>query len=391
MTNWKTYRWGDIATLEYGKSLRDYRTSSGNIPVFGTNGQVGYTEKALCNFPSVIIGRKGAYRGVHYSSKPFFVIDTAFYLKPKSKNLDLKFAYYNLLLQDINGLDSGSAIPSTRREDFYELEVNLPDLPTQCRIADILSALDEKIELNRRMNQTLEQMAQMLFRQYFVDDIDEEKLPEGWRVGKLGEITVRITKGTTPTTLKKQFVESGINFIKVESITETGSIDLNKLNFIDEETNQLLQRSKVQDRDILFSIAGTLGRMAVVSPEILPANTNQAVAIIRPDNSLIEPLYIYYWLKLEKVREETFSRKVHAVQANLSLSVLSEIEIIIPPLSIQNQKFTEINNLFKKINCNGIEIQKLTTLRDTLLPKLMSGEIDVMQTQAADMHEPILS
>lgn len=107
MSEWQPLTWGDVATLEYGKSLRDYKTASGEVPVYGTNGPIGFTEKALCDKPGVIIGRKGAYRGVHYSERPFFVIDTAFYLKPREGvELDSLFSYYQLLtklIRDFRG------------------------------------------------------------------------------------------------------------------------------------------------------------------------------------------------------------------------------------------------------------------------------------------------
>jgi type I restriction enzyme, S subunit len=131
-TGWNRKRWGDIATLEYGKSLRDYRTSGGKFRVFGTNGPIGFHDEALCNSAGIVIGRKGAYRGVHYSPEPFFAIDTAFYLKPKTA-LDLKWAYYELIRFDINSMDSGSAIPSTSREDFYGIPVVVP--PTRIQDA----------------------------------------------------------------------------------------------------------------------------------------------------------------------------------------------------------------------------------------------------------------
>ena len=174
---WIETTWGELVTLEYGKSLRDYVNHNGEIPVFGTNGQIGFTDKPLCPSPIVIVGRKrslswgekGAYSGIHYSDKPFFVIDTAFYLNPKFDELNIKFAYYQLLTYDIYGMDSGSAIPSTSREDFYNLPITLPDLPTQTRIAAILSALDDKIELNRQTNATLEAIAQAIFKEWFVD------------------------------------------------------------------------------------------------------------------------------------------------------------------------------------------------------------------------------
>jgi len=147
-SDWQETRWGDIATLEYGKGLRGYQEATGAYRVFGTNGPIGWHDKPLCPFPSVIIGRKGAYRGIHFSPEPFFVIDTAFYLKPK-EDFNVKWAYYELLTHDINSMDSGSAIPSTSRESFYQLPVLVPPNEDQQAIAHILGSLDDKIELNR--------------------------------------------------------------------------------------------------------------------------------------------------------------------------------------------------------------------------------------------------
>ena len=114
------YKWGELITLEYGKPVKDKAKTDGKHPVFGTNGQIGTSDlPPLCNYPSFILGRKGAYRGVHYSAVPFSVIDTAFYAKNlHSELLDIKWAYYKFLTYDINSMDSGSAIPST---DRYEI------------------------------------------------------------------------------------------------------------------------------------------------------------------------------------------------------------------------------------------------------------------------------
>ena len=227
MINWKDFYWGDLVTLEYGKPCPNYADNIGDYPVFGTNGKIGQNKQAFCNHPSVIIGRKGAYRGVHYSDKPFWVIDTGFYLKPKI-DIDLKWAYYNLLTQDINGMDSGSAIPSTSRQDFYFLSVKLPPLSEQKAIAHILSSLDDKIELNRQMNETLEAMARAIFKSWFVDfdpvrvkmegrqpagmdaatadlfpdEFEESSLgliPKGWKVKKLGDLAQNISRNLSST------------------------------------------------------------------------------------------------------------------------------------------------------------------------------------------------
>jgi type I restriction enzyme S subunit len=167
-SDWQEHKWGDLATLEYGKGLRGYQDGKERYPVYGTNGQIGWHIEPLCEYPSVIIGRKGAYRGIHYSPEPFYVIDTAFYLSPKT-DFDLRWAYYQLLTVDINSMDSGSAIPSTSREDFYNLPVLVPPSPEQHAIAHILGTLDDKIELNRQMNATLEAIARAVFKSWFVD------------------------------------------------------------------------------------------------------------------------------------------------------------------------------------------------------------------------------
>ncbi len=134
---WGATRWGELVTLEYGKGLKGYAGEAGEYPVYGTNGKIGRHSKPLCTHPGIIIGRKGAYRGVHFSSQPFFVIDTAFYLKPRA-SVDLRWAYYDILRLDINKMDSGSAIPSTSREDFYNVPVVPPPLEVQQAFSSLL-------------------------------------------------------------------------------------------------------------------------------------------------------------------------------------------------------------------------------------------------------------
>jgi type I restriction enzyme S subunit len=128
---WLTKRWGELVSLEYGKSLTGYEGAAEPYPVFGTNGQIGFHSKPLCEHPGIIVGRKGAYRGVHYCDQPFFVIDTAFYVEPRDCAVELRWAYYEMLRVGINDMDSGSAIPSTSRADFYSLPVLYPGFEVQ--------------------------------------------------------------------------------------------------------------------------------------------------------------------------------------------------------------------------------------------------------------------
>jgi type I restriction enzyme S subunit len=152
--DWRVYRWGELATLEYGRSLSGYENGKAPYPVYGTNGRIGSHSTPLCSHPGIIIGRKGAYRGVHFCNSPFFVIDTAFYLEPKQP-LELRWAYYELLRQDINTMDSGSAIPSTSREDFYSLPVLAPPFDIQQCFVKLLAPIWTRQEQSQKEALTL--------------------------------------------------------------------------------------------------------------------------------------------------------------------------------------------------------------------------------------------
>ena len=197
----------------------------------------------------------------------------------------------------------------------------------------------------------------------------------------LQELCKVVTKGTTPTTLGKSFTNSGINFIKAESIHDNHSIDSSKFAFIDEETNALLKRSIIKANDIVFTIAGTLGRFAMVDNSMLPANTNQAVAIIRPDETKVTPAYLYSFF-IGNWHNEYYAKRVQqAVQANLSLATIKSLPIFV----LSNKDMMRYNDLVtpicKAMKANEYENLCLSALRDTLLPKLMNGEIDVSKVK----------
>ena len=123
---WTEESWGEVLELVYGKGIGERRALEGPVPVYGTNGPTAYrSSEAMGEGLTIVIGRKGAYRGVTWCPGPFWVIDTAFFVRPK-RDLDLDWAYRALSVVDINHLDSGSAIPSTRREDVYALPVRMP-------------------------------------------------------------------------------------------------------------------------------------------------------------------------------------------------------------------------------------------------------------------------
>lgn len=280
----------------------------------------------------------------------------------------------NLLLSNASQV----GVPALARptSTFKSLEIPLPPLTVQKKIADFLCLLDDKIEVNNRVNRNLEEQAKAIFKSWFVDfETFGGNAPEGLKEVQLQDVTELVTKGTTPTTLGYSFTSQGINFIKAESITDWHGFDSSKFSHIDAQTNEALKRSIIHSGDILFSIAGTLGRFAIVNNSILPANTNQAVAIIRPNPSLVSSNYIYSFF-LGGWHEEHYRKRIQqAVQANLSLATIKSLPILLLPDCWKKQYEEIIHPIFKKIGVNSIENRTLGLLRDTLLPKLLSGEI----------------
>jgi type I restriction enzyme S subunit len=385
--NWKTYNWGNLATLEYGKGLRDYRRNQGNYRVYGTNGAIGWHSEALCKHAGIVIGRKGAYRGVHYSNEPFYVIDTAFYLKPKQNiEIDLKWAYYELLTKDINGMDSGSAIPSTTRESFYQLPVKVPPIEEQRRIAEILSALDEKIELNLEMNRTLERIAQAMFKHWFVDfkfpGFGGELingLPEGWRETDLDEIVDLIIdhRGKTPLKLGGVWKEEGIPAISAKNVKDKKLINLDNVGYIDENLYAKWMKEELKPFDILLTSEAPLGEIA-----ILISNTkyclSQRLFAIRT-NSKCNPIYLFYYLLSPQGSSNLQKRATGSTVSGIRQSELWKFEVLLPPIQIQNSFGDVVGLMRERIDENENEIKTLTQIRDSLLPKLMSGKIRVAE------------
>ncbi|MES9695037.1 restriction endonuclease subunit S [Bacillus toyonensis] len=393
ISNWRRLSWGDISTLEYGKRLIGYKGKTEGYPVFGTNGQVGYTDKPLVNSSGVIIGRKGAYRGVKYTEKPFYVIDTAFYLKPKDyTQLDLKWSYYSLLTTDINRIDSGSAIPSTSRDDFYNLEVNLPPLDEQKRIANFLSNLDRKIDLNNKMNKKLEEMAQAIFKQWFVDfefpneggkpykssggkmvESELGMIPDGWKVGCIGDY-VKVKSGYA---FKSEWwEESGIPVIKIKDI-ENNTLNINDMSYVSPEKKVVAKDFLVQGGDLVIAMTGaTIGKFGIVPRLADTMLVNQRVGKFFLGDKPVNKLgFIYCLLKQQSIYDELVNRGSGSAQPNISPTGIETIKIILPSFQVLEEFNNAVKVFFEKITEDKYQNDKLRNIRDILLPKLMEGEI----------------
>ena len=179
---------------------------------------------------------------------------------------------------------------------------------------------------------------------------------------KLGDIATVITKGTTPTSLGFSFVEDGINFVKIESINEDGTFIPEKFAHINSKCNEKLKRSQLQENDVLFSIAGAIGRTAIVTKDILPANTNQALAIIRIPNGVVDYKYLIYALESDSTIEQANKNKQGVAQLNLSLQNINDF--VIPLFTEEKQKeiVSSLSLLDDLISARKEQLSKLDEL-----------------------------
>lgn len=302
-------------------------------------------------------------------------------LRGKKGILDNDYLLY--LLQSpygqslLKARETGTTVTGIKQSEFRKIVIRLPDYETQRKVGRIFRGIDDKIACNSQLNDNLQQQLRAIFKAEFTDNPKLECMAQI----PLSELCHVVTKGTTPTTLGKPFVESGINFIKAESILDDHSIDKSKFAFIDEETNALLKRSIIHAGDVVFTIAGTLGRFALIDENVLPANTNQAVAIIRADVEKVLPEYIYTCFVGEWHTDYYAKRVQQAVQANLSLTTIKSLPIPLLDDVEMGEYLRLILPIIKAIKENEAQNEKLAALRDGLLPKLMSGEIDVSDIQ----------
>jgi type I restriction enzyme M protein len=188
-----------------------------------------------------------------------------------------------------------------------------------------------------------------------------------WEIAKLGDISERVTKGTTPTTAGFKFQDSGINFVKIESIDDNGYFIAPKFAHIDQKCNEALKRSQLKEGDVLFSIAGALGRVALVNKDILPANTNQALAIITPKGNL-NSKYLEEVLRSPLIFNKIDGLKVGIAQYNISLTQVSDFEIPLPSLEIQKQIVAKIEVERKIVEAN----KKMIEIYDQKISDVLS-------------------
>lgn len=369
MAEWKEYVLGDVIEIKYGKDHK--HLPAGNVPVYGSGGIMRYADTYISDEESILIPRKGSLNNIFYLNRPFWAVDTIFWTKIDKLLAHPKYLFYFLTTIDYNNLNVGSAVPSLTVPVLNEIDITLPPLPEQEAIAEVLSSLDDKIDLLHRQNKTLEAMAEALFRQWFVEEAQED-----WEEVKLGDVA---TITSSKRIFYSEYVKSGVPFYRSKEIIElrnTGATNSNL--FISPERFKEIDDKfgSPKNGDILMTSVGTLG---------VPYRVKENDKFYFKDGNLtwfkdfkkIGSSTIFLWLISKTGQDELAGITIGSTQQALTIDGLKGISFNLPPKDKLDGYNIEFDSILNKIESNQSQIRTLMQLRDTLLPKLMSGEVRV--------------
>ncbi|MEM2174724.1 MAG: restriction endonuclease subunit S [Candidatus Micrarchaeia archaeon] len=340
---WRKVRLGDWIELKYGFRLSEKKRIKGDVPVFGSSGILGWHNKPAVKKEGIIIGRKGNVGAVYFSEKPFYPIDTVYFIDSLKKTGDLKFFYYLLKTINFQKVDINVGVPGLNRDTAHDLEILIPEnLDEQKRIAEILSAFDEKIELNNKINKTLEEMAQAIFKEWL-----SKNQKSNTKKQKLNEFAI-ISYGHGPS-----------------------SSELTKIGYPVYGANGIIGYSdsyNFLDRQIIIGCRGVVGNVTLTLPQCSVTHNS---LVITPRNG--RKIFLYYLLRNQNLNSIVSG----SVQPQITIKDLGQLELLIPDEKFQEKFESMVSTIEQKRLMIFYENQTLAALRDLLLPKLMSGEIRV--------------
>lgn len=404
-SEWQGLPLGDVVTLQRGFDLSSQNRRSGNVPVVSSSGISGYHDEARAKAPGVVTGRYGTIGQVFLVRQDFWPLNTTLFVKDFKGN-DEVFISYLLRTLDFLSHNDKSSVPGVNRNHLHMIPVVIPvDPREQKAIARHLSTLDEKIELNEKMNRTLETMAHALFRSWFVDfdpvrakaegrdsglipevaqlfpDTFEElptgPMPSGWTIEPVGNLT-EVSGGTTPNTKEPAFWT-------LETHAWATPRDLSKL------TTPVLSRTerRISDKGlaqigsglqpegtVLLSSRAPIGYLAIAE---VPVAINQGFIAMRAKEG-VSNLFLWLWAasSLELIK----SRANGSTFLEISKSNFRVIEVVRPSPDVMAAFDRLVRPLYQRIVSIERESAELVALRDSLLPKLISGELKLSPTES---------
>ena len=398
-SGWSRIPLGDFVTLQRGHDLPVAVRRPGNTPILGSFSVTGWHDESRASGPGVTVGRSGASFGVvSYSPVDYWPLNTALYVTDFHGN-NQRFAYYFLRQFDFRSYNSGSAQPSLNRNFIHPIPVDVPPVWEQRVIAHILGTLDDRIDLNQRMNETLEAMARALFKSWFVDfapvrakmegrhtglpqdiadlfpdrlvDSELGEIPEGWEVASLGDVAALRRKGIDPASEASDTPYIGLADMPRGSIAltdwgETGSVSSRKSAF--------------KAGDILFGKLRPYFHKVGIAPVDGLCSTDIVVLGARKPKW---SAFVLACVSSSAFVAHTSQTATGTKMPRTSWQAMRRYELGRPTDTMASEFQRTVSPMLRRIVSNIHESRTLTALRDALLPKLISGEIRVPEVARA--------
>lgn len=364
---WNRTNLGNIITLKRGYDLPQQKREEGKIPIFSSSGLSGFHSTAMVEAPGVITGRYGTIGEVFYSKDAFWPLNTTLYVEDFHGNNPL-FIYYLLKTLNWQQFTSASAVPGINRNTVHKADIAIPDLHTQNKIATILNHIDNKIRCNHDINENLEQQARALYKAWFVDYLPfGGAQPNGWKEGKLKDVL----------TLKRNAIKAGENttlpYLPIDVIP------MNTFALSDVKPNEESQSSLItfDKDDIVIGAMRVYFHRVIIAP--FAGITRTTCFTLAPSNKC----YLCFGLLCCDQDSSIDYAQSTSKGSTMPYAVwdggLGDMDIVIPDEDTA-YKFNDIVlPMIRSIQASYEENKHLRDLRDALLPRLMSGEIDVSE------------
>ena len=344
MGNWRNGEFGNFITLKRGFDLPQQKREDGQVPIFSSSGITGTHSTAMVNAPGVITGRYGTIGEVFYAAEDFWPLNTTLFVEDFHGN-DAKFIYYFLKTLEWSKFTSASAVPGINRNTVHKETVSLPDIETQRRIASTLSMLDEKIKTNTEINDNLQQQAQAIYSSMFIDNPDP-----AWSHGHLSDlITVKYGKD------HKKLADG------IYPVYGSGGI------------MRYVERPLYNKESVLIPRKGTLNNVMYVNQPFWSVDTMFYTEMKLPNVAK----FVYHFVKAKDLA----SMNAGSAVPSMTTDILNAMEVVIPSASALEEFESLVAPMYEAMEANDVQSKALSQMRDTLLPKLMSGEIDVSDIQ----------
>lgn len=345
---------GDICKIKYGKDHK--KLNDGSIPVYGSGGVMRHVDAVLWNKPSVLIPRKGTLGNLFYVDEPFWTVDTLFWTDIDADQVVPKYLFYQLKTKDLASLNVGTAVPSLTTEVLNEVQIDLPSLEKQKQIVEVLGCIDAKIDANAKLNGYLEELALALYAEYL--EWSDEELPVGWVRRPLSDFFPVKTGKKDANIATKNGLYPFFTCGKQNLFTDNYSFD----------GSAILVAGNGD-----FRVKWYEGKFEAY----------QRTYVLMPNDPV---LLGYLYCAVKRNLSNITSKSRGSVIKFITKGNIADCEIAVPPIPEMNEIIKHLNQILRVIDANKRDTALLKELRDVLLPKLMSGEIDVSKIDLMQLN-----